>query len=61
MIKILFQLQNKNRHKITTTTVIKNELKYYPMSEGNTSIAKPHLEVLAYSAVNKNLPHVTNN
>ena len=31
------------------------------MSEGNTSIAKPHLEVLAYSAVNKNLPHVTNN
>ena len=31
---------------ITTTAVIKNELKYFPMSEGNTSIAEPNLEVL---------------
>ena len=30
----------------TTTTVIKNELKYFPTSEGNTCIAEPILEVL---------------
>ena len=30
----------------TTTAVIKNELKYFPMSEGNTCIAEPNLEVL---------------
>ena len=32
--------------KTTTTAVIKNELKYFPMSESNTSIADPNLEVL---------------
>ena len=32
--------------KTTTTTVIKNELKYSPMSESNTCIAKQNLEVL---------------
>ena len=32
--------------KITTTAVIKNELKYFPMSQGNTCIAEPNLEVL---------------
>ena len=32
--------------KITTTTALKNELKYSPMSEGNTSIAESNLEVL---------------
>ena len=32
--------------KTTTTAVIKNKLKYFPMSEGNTSIAEPNLEVL---------------
>ena len=32
--------------KTTTTAVIKNELKYFPMSEGNTSIADPNIEVL---------------
>ena len=32
--------------KTTTTEVIKNELKYFPMSEGNTSIADPNIEVL---------------
>ena len=32
--------------KTTTTTGLKNELKYCPMSEGNTCIAEPDLEVL---------------
>ena len=42
-----FQLQNKNiNKKKTTATVIKNDLKYTKMSEGNTCIAKPNLEVL---------------
>ena len=30
----------------TTTAVIKNDPKYYKMSEGNTFIVKPNLEVL---------------
>ena len=32
--------------KTTTTAVIKNELKYFPMSEDNTCIAEPNLKVL---------------
>ena len=32
--------------KKTTTTVIKNELKYSPISEFNTYIAKPNLVIL---------------
>ena len=32
--------------KATTTTGLKNELKYSSMSEGNTCIAEPNLEVL---------------
>ena len=28
--------------KTTTTAVIKNELKYFSMSEGNTCIAEPN-------------------
>ena len=32
--------------KTTTTAVIKTELKYFPMSEGNTCIAEPNREVL---------------
>ena len=33
--------------KTTTTAVIKNELKFFPISEGNnTCIAEPNLEVL---------------
>ena len=32
--------------KTTTTAVIKNEIKYFPISEGNTCIAEPNLEVL---------------
>ena len=30
----------------STTTALKNELKYSPMSEGNTCIGEPNLEVL---------------
>ena len=30
----------------TATAVIKNELKCFPMSDGNTCIAEPNLEVL---------------
>ena len=32
--------------KTTTTTALKNELKYSPMSGGNTCIAEPNLELL---------------
>ena len=32
--------------KTTTATALKYELKYSPMSEGNTSTAEPNLEVL---------------
>ena len=32
--------------KTTTTAVIKKDLKYFPMSEGNICIAEPNLEVL---------------
>ena len=42
---IIFQLQN-NTNKKTTATVIKNDKKYSKMSEGNTCIARPNLEVL---------------
>ena len=34
--------------KTTATAVIKNELKYFLMSEGNTYIADPALEVLPF-------------
>ena len=36
----------KIKVKTTTATELKNELKYSPMSEGNTCIADPNLEVL---------------
>ena len=39
----------------TTTAAIKNELKYFPMSEGNTCIAKPNLEVLPLIQFSKGL------
>ena len=32
--------------KTTTTTAIRNELKYSPMSDGNTCIAEPNLETI---------------
>ena len=34
--------------KTTTTAVIKNELKYFLMSEGHTCIAEPKREVLPF-------------
>ena len=38
--------------KIKTTTIgLKNELKYSPMSEGNTCIAEPNLEVLPLTKI----------
>ena len=36
----------KMKIKTTTTTRLINELKYSSMSEGNTCIAEPNLEVL---------------
>ena len=39
-----FSYKTEIEIKGTTTTVIKNELKYSLMSEGNTCIAKPNLE-----------------
>ena len=41
-----FNYKIKTEIKTTTTPAIKNELKYSPMSEGNTCIAEPNLEVL---------------
>ena len=32
--------------KTTATAVIKNELKYFPISEGSNCIAEPKLEIL---------------
>ena len=32
--------------KTTATAVIKNDLKYFVMSEGNTCVAEPNLKVL---------------
>ena len=47
MIKIQFSIIEINIEiKATTTAVIKNELNYFPMSEGNTCIEEPKLEVL---------------
>ena len=43
--KTFFNYRIKIKIK-TTTTGLKNELKYSPMSEGNTCIAEPNLEVL---------------
>ena len=47
MIKdTFFNYKIRIQIKKTTATVIKNDLKYTKMSEGNTCIAKPNLEVL---------------
>ena len=32
--------------KTTATAVIKNKLRYFPMSEGNSYIVEPNLEIL---------------
>ena len=44
--KSFFNYEIKIQVKTTTTTWLKNGLKYSPMSEGNTCIAEPDLEVL---------------
>ena len=44
--KTFFNYKIKIKIKKTTTTGLNNELKYSPLSEGNTCIAKPNLEVL---------------
>ena len=43
--KTIFNCKIKIEIK-TTTTALKSELKYSPMSESNTCIAEPNLEVL---------------
>ena len=43
--KNIFQQKIKTKIK-TATTGLKNELEYSPISEGNTCIAEPNLEVL---------------
>ena len=40
--EIKITVQNKIEIKTTTTTVIKNELQYSPMSEGNTCTLEPN-------------------
>ena len=47
--KIQFSITDINTEtKTTATVVIKNELKYFLMSEGNTCVAEPKLEVLPF-------------
>ena len=47
--KIHFSITEINTQiKTTATAVIKNELRYFLMSEGNTCIAEPKLEVLPF-------------
>ena len=43
---IFFNYKMKIEVKTTTTTATKNELKYYPMPEGNSCVAEPNLEEL---------------
>ena len=46
MLKKNFFVNYKIKLKTTTTTGLKNELKYCAISEGNTCIVEPNLEVL---------------
>ena len=46
--KTFFNYTTKIEIKATTTTGLKNELKHYPLSEGNTCVAKPSLEILPF-------------
>ena len=46
MLKKHFSIIKKIETKTTTTTELKNELKYFPMSEGKTCTAEANLEVL---------------
>ena len=41
--------------KTTATAVIKNELKYFPVSEGNICIAESNIEVLPWIWFSKGL------
>ena len=41
-----FNHKKKIEIKTTAITEMKNELKYSPVSEGNTCIAEPNLDVL---------------
>ena len=47
--KTFFSYKIKLEIKATKTTALKNQLKYSPMSEGNTCIAEPNFEVLLLS------------
>ena len=54
--KIKFPIKEINIEiKTTTAAVIKNELKYFPMSDGNTCIAELNLEVLPLTWLDKGL------
>ena len=44
--KAFFNYKIKAKIKTTTTTGLKDEIKYSPMSEGNICIAEPNLDVL---------------
>ena len=44
--KIQFSIMEISIEITITTAVIKNELKYFRMSENNTCIAEPNLELL---------------
>ena len=44
--KCFFNNKIKIEIETPTTTVIKNKLEYSPISEGNTFIAEPNLDVL---------------
>ena len=45
---LFFSITEINIEIKTAAAVIKNELKYFLMSEGNTCIAEPKLEVLSF-------------
>ena len=49
--KNFFNYEIKIKIKTTTTTGLKNELKYSPMSGGNTCIAKPRGITLKYNSL----------
>ena len=54
--KIQFSVKEISIEIATTTAVIKNELKYFPVSDGNnTCIAESNLEVLPLIWFNRGL------
>ena len=59
-----FNYKMKTEIKATTTTIIKNELKYFPMSEGNMTFYEVSLlyyHITTNSAVNRNIKRAINN